>query len=78
MYYVRRGLTSLFKVAKGARSLRSESHCRSRLRSSNFDARFAKHLRDHTATTKRLGEKLGLAIPQPTEWQHIEIRATAR
>jgi len=42
----------------------------------DFDARFAQHLRGHTATTKRLGEKLELVIkkevPSLSEARKIE------
>ena len=33
----------------------------------DFDARFAQHLRGHTATTKRLGEKLELVAKKQTK-----------
>jgi predicted GIY-YIG superfamily endonuclease len=33
----------------------------------DFDARFAQHLRGHTATTKRLGEKLELVAKKETK-----------
>jgi predicted GIY-YIG superfamily endonuclease len=33
----------------------------------DFDARFAQHLRGHTATTKRLGEKLELVVRKETD-----------
>jgi predicted GIY-YIG superfamily endonuclease len=33
----------------------------------HFDARFAQHLRGHTATTKRLGDKLDLLAKKETK-----------
>ena len=48
----------------------------------DFDARFAQHLRGHTATTKRLGEKLELVIkkeePSLPEARKIERRVVKR
>ena len=43
----------------------------------DFDARFAQHLRGHTATTKRLGEKLGLVAKKETKTLR-EARALER